>query len=50
MPTLLEVTGRHDPCVIPRAIPVVESMAAMTILDALLMHRSRYKFASVSNS
>lgn len=50
MPTLLEVTGRHDPCVIPRAIPVVESMAAMTILDALRMHRSRYKFASVSNS
>lgn len=28
--------GRHDPCVLPRAVPIVESMAAMTILDALL--------------
>ncbi|MDG1333700.1 MAG: chorismate synthase [Crocinitomicaceae bacterium] len=25
--------GRHDPCVVPRAVPIVESMAAMTILD-----------------
>lgn len=38
---ILEVHGRHDPCVIPRAIPVVESMAAMTILDAYLMHGCR---------
>jgi chorismate synthase len=30
--TLL-VHGRHDPCIVPRAIPVVESMAALTILD-----------------
>lgn len=50
IPTQLEVTGRHDPCVIPRAIPVVESMAAITILDALLLHASRYRFASGSNS
>lgn len=28
--------GRHDPCVVPRAVPVVEAMAAMTILDLLL--------------
>ena len=33
----LEVHGRHDPCVIPRAIPVVEAMTAMTVLDALLL-------------
>lgn len=44
--TELEVNGRHDPCVIPRAIPVVESMAAMTILDALLLHESRCRFLS----
>ena len=28
--------GRHDPCVVPRAVPVVESMAAMVVLDMLL--------------
>jgi len=34
---LLEAHGRHDPCVLPRAVPVVEAMAAMTILDFLLL-------------
>jgi len=29
----IEVHGRHDPCIVPRAVPVVESMAALTILD-----------------
>ena len=29
----LQIHGRHDPCIVPRAIPVVESMAALTILD-----------------
>ncbi|CAF9914050.1 bifunctional chorismate synthase/riboflavin reductase [NAD(P)H] aro2 [Imshaugia aleurites] len=33
--------GRHDPCVVPRAIPIVEAMAALTILDAVLVQRSR---------
>ncbi len=32
----LEVRGRHDPCVVPRAVPVVESMAALCMLDLLL--------------
>ena len=32
--------GRHDPCVVPRAVPVVEAMAAMVILDAWLMNKS----------
>ncbi len=31
--------GRHDPCVLPRAVPVVEAMAAMTILDYCLQSR-----------
>ena len=34
--TTLTAKGRHDPCVLPRAVPVVEAMAAMTILDAFL--------------
>ena len=34
--TTLEVKGRHDACVVPRAVPVVEAMAAMTVLDFLL--------------
>ena len=29
--------GRHDPCVLPRAVPIVEAMAAITILDCCLM-------------
>ena len=36
----LEVKGRHDPCVLPRAVPVVEAMAAMTILDHYLMNKT----------
>ena len=34
--TVIKATGRHDPCVLPRAVPVVEAMAAMTLLDELL--------------
>lgn len=36
----MDVRGRHDPCVLPRAVPIVEAMAAMTILDALLISRT----------
>lgn len=32
----LEVKGRHDPCIVPRAVPVVEAAAAIAIFDALL--------------
>lgn len=38
-PVTLEVHGRHDPCVVPRAVPVVEAMAAITIFGALLRNR-----------
>jgi chorismate synthase len=34
--TVLQVKGRHDPCVLPRAVPVVEAMAAITLLDFYL--------------
>jgi len=33
----LEARGRHDPCVLPRAVPIVEAMAALTVLDLLLL-------------
>ena len=36
-PVVLEAKGRHDPCVAPRAVPVVEAMAAMVLADAALM-------------
>lgn len=32
----LEAKGRHDPCVVPRAVPIVEAMAALTVLDLML--------------
>ncbi len=39
-PTTFTARGRHDPCVLPRAVPVVEAMAAMTILDHWLYART----------
>lgn len=38
--TTLKARGRHDPCVLPRAVPIVEAMAAMTILDAYLLNKT----------
>ncbi len=38
--TTLMAKGRHDPCVLPRAVPVVEAMAAITILDFYLLNRT----------
>jgi chorismate synthase (EC 4.2.3.5) len=35
--TILQVKGRHDPCVVPRAPPVVDSLVALTIADHALM-------------
>ncbi len=34
---VIEGRGRHDPCVVPRAVPIVEAMAALTLVDAWLM-------------
>lgn len=36
----LSVNGRHDPCVVPRAVPIVESMAAIVLADHLLRNRT----------
>ncbi len=38
--TTIKAQGRHDPCVLPRAVPVVEAMAAMVILDQYLMSKT----------
>ncbi len=38
--TTLTARGRHDPCVLPRAVPIVEAMAAITILDQYLMNKT----------
>ena len=35
----LEAKGRHDPCVLPRAVPIVEAMAALTLVDLYLMNK-----------
>lgn len=34
--TKLTIGGRHDPCIVPRAVPVIEAVAALAVLDALL--------------
>ena len=39
-PTKLTARGRHDPCVLPRAVPIVEAMAAMVVLDNYLMNKT----------
>lgn len=38
--TTIDARGRHDPCVTPRAVPIVEDMAAMVILDNWLMNKT----------
>ena len=41
--TVLKSTGRHDPCVVHRAVPVVESMAALVLADMALMQTARMR-------
>lgn len=38
--TIIKARGRHDPCVLPRAVPIVEAMAAITLLDAYLISKA----------
>jgi chorismate synthase len=38
--TELAARGRHDPCVVPRAVPIVEAMAALVICDHYLRHEA----------
>ncbi len=39
--TVLEAKGRHDPCVVPRAVPIVEAMAALVLADLALRQAAR---------
>ena len=39
--TTIQIKGRHDPCIVPRAVPVVEAAAAIAIFDAWLEFRAR---------
>ena len=41
---VLQAKGRHDPCVVPRAVPIVESMAAITLLDMFLLSKKDHIF------
>jgi chorismate synthase len=39
--TTLKGRGRHDPCVLPRAVPMVEAMTALVLVDHALRHRAQ---------
>lgn len=39
---VLKAKGRHDPCVLPRAVPIVEAMAAIVLLDAYLNNKTTH--------
>ena len=39
--TTLKARGRHDPCVLPRAVPIVEAMAALVLVDHALRHQAQ---------
>lgn len=38
---VLAAKGRHDPCVVPRVVPIVEAMAALVVMDTVLVQQSR---------
>ena len=40
-PTILEGRGRHDPCVLPRAVPIVEAMMSLVLVDHALLQRGQ---------
>ena len=41
--TILKGRGRHDPCVLPRAVPMVEAMTALVLVDHALRHHAQCK-------
>lgn len=40
--TILKAKGRHDPCVLPRAVPIVEAMTAIVLLDSYLLNKTAH--------
>ena len=47
--TSLAAKGRHDPCVLPRAVPMVEAMVALVLCDRLLYNQAQCKTLSINN-
>ena len=47
-PTVLQIRGRHDPCIARRAMPVVEGLAAFVVLDALLTEETSVVFRKLT--
>lgn len=43
----LKAKGRHDPCVLPRAVPIVEAMAALVLVDHLLLHNASQQYSQL---
>jgi chorismate synthase len=43
--TTIKARGRHDPCVLPRAVPIVEAMMALVLADHCLRQRARAGFS-----
>jgi len=39
--TILEASGRHDPCILPRAVPIVDAMSALVLMDHYLRHKAQ---------
>ncbi|HEU5080173.1 MAG TPA: chorismate synthase [Opitutaceae bacterium] len=49
-PTELQGRGRHDPCVVPRAVPIVESMCALVLIDHWMRHKAQTGTFSFPNT
>ncbi|BBO90582.1 chorismate synthase [Desulfosarcina ovata] len=49
-PVVLEAKGRHDPCVVPRAVPIVETMAALVLADGALRQKAIMGFDHLRRS
>lgn len=49
-PTTIEAKGRHDPCVVPRAVPIVEAMAALTLADHWMAHIAQTQSFATHNT
>ncbi len=49
-PATLQIKGRHDPCIARRAMPVVEALAAVVVLDALLTDETSVKFRALTEA
>ena len=43
-PQILKATGRHDPCVLPRAVPIIDAMAALVTMDHYLRRKANCNF------